>query len=120
MTAARSVKSRFALLTAGRLIFGCAALYRAVETYQSSSDSALPLASLGFLALAVILLWWSAIGFVALFRSSSEPADSFIESSVANVDSRAPSGLKPLWIGLGLVIGVFILWILLSKLLDAA
>ena len=120
MTATRFAKSRFALLTIGRLILGSAALYRAVGTYRSSSDSSLPLVSLAFLFLGLILLWWAVNGLVALFGGKCQAADSLITTSVADVDSRAPSGLKPLWVGLGLVIGTFVLWILLSKLLGAA
>lgn len=120
MTASHSVKARFALLTTGRLILGCASLFRAVETYRPSIESSFPFTSLGFLALGLVLFWWAVRGMVALFGSTSQEADSLIANSMADVDSQAPSGLKPLWIGLGLVISVFVLWILLSKLFGAA
>ena len=114
---ATRVKGRFALLTVGRLFIGGACLFRALELYRAASSSSL--LSLLFLLVGVTLLWWGAVGARALLSGNGAKDDVLIENSVADVDRRAPSGLKPLWIALGSVLGAFLLWVLIAGLIGA-
>ena len=120
MNGKRSPKGRFALLTVGRLVLGAGALFRSLETYRDGSGFLWPLVPFVFLVAGLFLLWWGAQGLVALFFSKTQAAHSLITSSVAAIDSRAPSGLKPLWVTLGVLMLVFLLWALLRNLLGAA
>ncbi len=120
MALSSSTKARFVLLTLGRLILGTAALFRAVELYQNGSDTFPAVFSVAFLVVGLALLWWAVQGLLALLGGTPQTADSLIRASVADIDMRAPSGLKPLWIGLGIVVSAFVLWILWSGLFGAA
>lgn len=119
MALPRSVKARFSFLTAGRFILATAALFRAVELNSDGSGSSQG-AALFALLIGLALLWWAVQGALALFGGTPEIADSLISASVADIDRRAPSGLKPLWVALGIVVGAFVLWVLWSGLFGAA
>ena len=113
------VKARFALLTLGRLLFGSAALFRAVEIYRTSSSPASPLLSLGALLVGLAFLWWAVVGVRALLTRDPLIEAPVIASDVAEMDKRAPSGLKPLWIALAVILGAFLLWGLIAGLTGA-
>jgi|SRR5215470_14131681 len=110
------IKARFALLTFGRFLLGATALFRSVETYRTDDSAWAPLPSLGFLLLGLLLLWWSVVGVLALFRGDTPEAEALVAGTVAEVDRRAPSGLKPLWIALLAILGAFLAWVLISNL----
>lgn len=111
-----NTKGRFALLTTGRFVVGAAALYRAVEIYEADGPSAL---SFAFLTVGLVLLWWGVVGIRALLRGNAATDEALIASSVADVDRHAPSGLKPLWIGLAVILGAFVIWVLIAGLAGA-
>jgi hypothetical protein len=113
------VKARFALLTFGRVLLGGTALCRSVETFRSESTSWTPLPSLGFLLLGLVLLWWGVVGARALFIGDTPADEALVSGTIAEVDRRAPSGLKPLWIAILAILGAFLAWILISRLLGA-
>ena len=113
------VKARFALITAGRLLLGAGALFRAVEIYRGDSSATSPVVALGVLVIGLLLLWWAVVGVRALLARDSLTDATIIASSVAEVDKRAPSGLKPLWIALVIILGAFLLWVLVAGLIGA-
>jgi hypothetical protein len=113
-------KARFALLTFGRLLLGAVALFRSAETYRSDALPWKPLPSLGFFLLGLLLLWWGVVGARALLRGDTPAAQTLVAGTIAEVDRRAPSGLKPLWIALLAILGVFVGWALISNLIGAS
>lgn len=119
MAVSARVKARFAFLTLGRLIVGAAALLRAVEMYRTSSSPASPVLSLGALLFGLALLWWAVVGVRALLIRDPLVEAAVIASDVAEIDKRAPSGLKPLWIALVVILGAFLIWIAITKLTGA-
>lgn len=120
MAVSARVKARFGLLTLGRLLVGAAALFRAVEIYRTSSSPASPLLSLGALLFGLALLWWAVVGVRALLTRDPLVEAAVIASDVAEIDKRAPSGLKPLWIALAVILGAFLICILIAKLIGAS
>ena len=119
MAVSARIKARFALLTVGRLLIGAAALFRGIEIYRTGSSPASPLLSLGALLVGLVFLWWAVIGVRALFTRDPLVEAAVIASDVAEVDKRAPSGLKPLWIALAVILGAFVLWVLIAGLVGA-
>jgi hypothetical protein len=110
------VKWRFALLTLGRLLMGSASLYRAVEIFKAGDSSILLLV---FLIFGLALLWWGVVGALALLRSNTETDEPLIASAITDVDRRAPSGTRPLWIALAAILSAFVIWILIANLVGA-
>jgi hypothetical protein len=110
------VKGRFVLLTIGRFLIGGASLFRSVELFMT--DSASPLLPTVFLLVGMMFLWWGVVGARALF--SSDPLQrGLIAAEIAEVDRRAPSGLKPLWVALGTILAMFLIWVLIAGWLGA-
>lgn len=120
MSARGSVKARFALLTIGRLLLGAGSLYLALETYMEAAGAYWPLQTILFLAIGLSLMWLGTKGLVALFFSKSEATQSLIVDSVAEIDSRAPSGLKPLWLTLAVLLGIFVICLIWSGIRGTA
>jgi hypothetical protein len=106
-------------LTLGRLLIGAAALFRAVEIYRTSSSPASPLLSLGALLFGLALLWWAVVGVRALLTRDPLVEAAVIASAVADIDKRAPSGLKPLWIALAVILVAILMCVLISNLTGA-
>lgn len=117
MTVTASVRARFALLTVGRLVLGAAALFRGVEIYKADANS---IGALGFLLFGLMLLWWGTVGARALFSKNTTANVTLIARDIAAVDRRAPSGLKPLWIAIAILLGVFLVWVSIAKLIGAS
>jgi hypothetical protein len=110
-----STRGRFAFLTVARLLLGAAALARAVELFKTGTS---PVSSLGSVALVLFgasLLWWGLVGVRALRGHNGAQDERIITDAVADMDRRAPSGLRPLWIGLLLVVGIFLIWMLYAS-----
>jgi hypothetical protein len=112
------IRARFALLTGGRLLLGGAALFRGLEALNSVSSpdsSKLPLA---FLPVGLVLIWWGAVGVRAIF--SNDPLKrAQMALDVAEMERRAPSGLRPVWIGITVAIGLVFLAIIVAEIVSA-
>jgi hypothetical protein len=65
------------------------------------------------------MLWWAVIGVRALLSRDPLVEAAVIASDVAEIDKRAPSGLKPLWVALAVILGGLLLWILIGNLIGA-
>jgi hypothetical protein len=111
-----SVRSRFALLTIGRLVLGVAAVARAIELVRSETSSHLHILPTLLLAFGLSLLYWGVIGARALRGGHGVEVQRLISGAVADLDRRAPSGLKPLWIGILVVIVVFVAWMVIESM----
>jgi|HubBroStandDraft_1064217.scaffolds.fasta_scaffold05154_9 hypothetical protein len=106
---------RFALVTVGRLLLGGAALFRSLELLRSASSSNVPKLSLLFLVVGLLMLWWGAVGARALL--SSDPlAKAHMQLEIDDLERRAPSGLRPLWVALALIVGIFLVWVIIAGL----
>jgi hypothetical protein len=110
-----ATKGRFVLLTVGRLILGVAAIARAVELFTTANPFPSWMVSVALLIFGAGLLWWGVAGVRALRGKGSNP-EMFISDAVADIDRRAPSGLKPLWIGLLIVVGIIVVCVLYGSL----
>jgi hypothetical protein len=117
MAAAR-IRSRFALLTIGRLLLGGAALFRGIEAFESASSPTSSKLPLLFLPLGLVLLWWGSTGLRAIF--SKDPLiQAQMAMDIAELERKAPSGLRPLWIGIAVFVGIVILVIVVASLVSA-
>ena len=103
-----SIRSRFALLTVGRLVLGVAAIARATQMFRDDSFVRFPLFPLLPLVFGIAMLYWGIVGVRALRGGHGVEDEKLIARAVADVDRRAPSGLKPLWIGILAVIGLIV------------
>ena len=110
-----SSRGRFAFLTFARLLLGVAALARAVELFKTESSPLSVLGAVALLLFGAALLWWGMVGVRALRGRNGAEDGRIIADAVADMDRRAPSGLRPLWIGLLLVVGIFLVWILYAS-----
>jgi hypothetical protein len=116
--ATTGIRARFALLTIGRLLIGAGALFRGVEAIRSMSSTNSSVLPLGFLIVGLALLWWGVVG-VRAFFSKDPLMQAQMALDVDDMDRRAPSGLKPLWIGIAVAIGLVIVICLFAELVSA-
>ena len=110
-----SVRSRFALLTVGRLLFGVAAIARALELMRNSTSLRPQVVPSLLVVLGVALISWGAVGARALRGRRGSDDAQLISNSISEIDRRAPSGLRPLWIGLFIVLVTFLSWTLVAS-----
>ena len=115
---AGKIRFRFALLTVGRLLLGGAALFRGVEAVASASSPTSPRLSLLFLPVGLIFLWWGAVGLRAIFNEDPLMRAQ-MAMDVAEMERQAPSGLRPLWIGIAVFVGVVIAVSIVASLVSA-
>jgi hypothetical protein len=106
-----ATKGRFVLLTFGRLVLGAAALWRAVALFRTASPFPWWIVAGACLIFGAGLLWAGVVGVRALCGKGAHQ-EMLIASTVAEIDQRAPSGLKPLWIALLIIAGIVVAFIL--------
>lgn len=116
MAVPRRTKARFIVLTIGRFVIGAAALFRSLELFGENS---LALALVVF-CFGLVLLWWGIVGFRVLFGARDPLKDAYILENIKNVETRAPSGLRPLWMTLLAILGVFFAFIVVTLLSRAS
>ena len=114
-----SVRGRFVLLTLGRLTLGVAAMARAIVLVATGNAVRSLMFPTLLLAFGVTLIALGVYGVRALRGRLGAEGERLISRSIAEVDRSAPSGLQPLWIGLLLVIGTFIAWVIYAGLRGA-
>jgi hypothetical protein len=102
-------------------MLGVAALARAVDLYigmyRDRASLQQPIFPLVLSVFGILMLYWGVIGVRALRGRHGPEDDKLIASAISEVDRRAPSGLKPLWIGLAIVVGIFLTWVVVAGLL---
>jgi hypothetical protein len=124
-------KWRFGILLGGSLLLLIAAVLELVASLQSGV-AALPFGRRGaviqftqtdsplafylcvaiFAAFALAVLWYASRQVRALLAPSDPDNERFIRERIAEVERSAPSGLRPLWVGLLLFAAVlFVLWV---------
>jgi hypothetical protein len=114
---AAKTRLRFALLTTGRLLLGGAALFRGLEAYGSASSPTSSKLSLVFLPVGLLFLWWGVVGLRAIF--SKDPLmRAQMAMDVAEMERWAPSGLRPLWIGIAVFVGLIIVASIVASLVS--
>ena len=106
-----ATKGRFVLLTVGRIGLGVAALWRAVALFKTANPFPWWIVAVACLIFGAGLLWAGVVRVLVLWGKGTD-REMFIANDVADIDRRYPSGLKPLWIGLLIVVGIVVVFIL--------
>jgi succinate dehydrogenase/fumarate reductase cytochrome b subunit len=95
-------------------MLGAAALARAIEMFKDGASPQQPIFPIFLLVFGIAMFYWGVNGVRALRGRHGPEDEKLIASEVAEVDRRAPSGLKPLWIGLAVVVGIFLIWVVIA------
>jgi hypothetical protein len=119
---------RFLLFAVGGLVFGLVALIEGIGGLQNGVisfklrgraltfiQSEAPLGFYFWVGLDIIggclFLAGALISILLLLKSSSAKRDQAINSTIQLLETRAPSGLRPLWIGLAIVLTAALIYV---------